>query len=242
MGPLLRALPLVVFWGIKMARAQRWFEAAFIAWIVPGILTSVIQYSGTAGISANSRLMNMLLLPLLIYAVPLTWIWIKPRSQRLKRVVIGLGFVTIFGGLMIFGVETVAAQRPLLPQWINELDAKIYKQYWDQLPRDALVFDPVSTRSVIVFGRFTNSSLDWFANKPEWQALTKNPDPYALRAAGYDYAYFGADDLDSLSPQVQTALQSACVKLVKQVDGFRSATDFHKDFRRLLDIRACQKP
>ncbi len=242
MGPLLLALPLVVFWGIKMARMQHWFEAAFVAWIVPGVLISVIQYSGTAGISANSRLLNMLLLPPLIYAVPLVWIWIKPRSQRLKQVVIGLGFVTIFGGLMVFGVEMVAAQKPLLPQWINELDAKIYKQYWDQLPQDVLVFDPVATRSVIVFGRFTNSSLDWFANKPEWEALTRNPDPYALHAAGYDYAYFGADDWDSLSPRLQTALQSACVKLVKQVDGFRSATDFHKDFRRLLDIRACQKP
>jgi hypothetical protein len=240
LGPLVLALPLVIFWGIKMARAQHWFEAAFVAWIVPGILTSVVQYSGTAGISANSRLLSMLLLPSLIFAVPLAWTWIKPRSQRLKQVVIGLGFVTIFGGLMIFGVELIAAQKPLLPPWINELDAKIYRQYWDQLPSDALVFDPVSTRSVIVFGRFTNSSVDWFANKPEWQALTKNPDPYALRAAGYDFAYFGADDLDSLSPQLQTALQSGCVKLVKQVDGFRNATNFHKDFRRLLDLRQCK--
>ena len=239
-GPLLLALPLTIVWGIKMARAQRWFEAAFIGWIVPGILTSVFQYSGKAGISANSRLLNLLLSPLLIYAVPLVWTWLRPHSERLKQVVLSIGFVTICRGLMLFGIESVAAQKPLLPPWTNELDARMYKLYWDQLPHDALVFDPVPNRSVIVFGRFTDSSLDWFYNKPEWEALAADPDPYALRASGYDYAYFGSDDLDSLSADTEAAWQSACVKLIDQVDGYHSATNFHKDFRRLLDIRQCK--
>lgn len=241
LGPLLLALPLTIAWGLKMARTERWFEAAIIGWVMPGAMTSVIQYSGTAGVSANSRLVGLLLTPPLIYAVPLGWAWLKRRGQHWKLIATLLLVTSIFSGVMLFGIEIIAGQRALLPQWVNDLDARISRLYWDRLPAGSMVFDVVPTRSVIIFGRFVNSSVDWFSYKPEWDALVLAPDPVTVHAAGYDFAYLGSQEWEDLSPDLQAAWRSSCVKIVERVEGFRSATDFRKDFRLLLDIRGCQQ-
>jgi hypothetical protein len=225
-----------------MARAERWFEAAFIGWVMPGAMTSVIQYSGTAGISANSRLVGLLLIPPLVYAFPLVWAWLRRRGQNWKLVTALLLAASMFGGVMLFGIQAIAGQRPLLPPWISELDARISRLYWDRLPAGGMVFDLTPTRSVIVFGRAVNSNISWFEAKPEWDALASAPDPVRVHAAGYDFAYFGSPEWDGLSRDLQAAWKSPCVKILQRVDGYRSATDFRKDYRVLLDIRACTTP
>ncbi|HEY5903126.1 MAG TPA: hypothetical protein VIU39_11270, partial [Anaerolineales bacterium] len=240
LGPLLLALPVTVVWGLKMARTGRWLEAALVGWVVPGAMTGIIQYSGTAGISANSRLVGLFLLPPLIYAVPLGWAWTKRRSRQWRSAAALMLAVTTFGGLMILGIELIAAQRPLLPPWVSELDARISRLYWDRLPAGAMVFDKSPIRSVIVFGRPVDSSLNWFAYKPEWASLAADPDPLAVRAAGYDFAYFEMRDWEDMTPALHSAWQAGCVKTVQRVDGVRGATDFRKDYRLLLDISACR--
>lgn len=239
-GPMLLALPLLFVWGLKMSRAGRWIEAVLgCSFLLLGILPLFVKYSGTAGPSANARLLVGWSLPLSLYTFPLVWIWGRDRSEWVRSTLILLGMLTAFGGAVLFGVELIAMQQPRLPEYLQELDVKVAKEYWDRLPKDAVIFDPVPPRAPTIFARPTNAYVDW-RPKPEWAALVAEPDPYRLRLAGFSYVYFDITYWESLSPSWQAALEQSCVKKVGEWRGYRSPKDFRKDFRRLLDIRACQ--
>ncbi|MFO3795797.1 MAG: hypothetical protein ACK8QZ_00725 [Anaerolineales bacterium] len=239
-GPMLLALPLLLIWGIKMGRIGRWVEAVFAAsFLLLGTIPLFVKYSGTAGPSANARLLAGWTLPLSLYAFPLVWIWGRGRSEQWRNLLILLGMLTVFGGAVLFGIELIATQRPRLPEYLRELDARVAKAYWNRLPQDAVIFDPLPPRAPTIFARPTNAFVDW-RPKPEWAVWVSEPDPYRLRQAGFTHLYFDMAYWESLSPQWQAALEQSCVKKVGEWSGYRSPTDFRKDFRRLLDIRACQ--
>ncbi len=237
-GPVVLVLPLVLAWGVKMIRCERWGEAILITGALTGLVSLVFQYRGTAGISANVRLLGALLTPAILYAVPLTWAWAKRRGESVRLTVLGLGLVAVFGGVMDFGTELVAIQKPALPMFIHELDARMARRHWNRLPADALVFDPWPARAVTVFGRPTDSHLTWYEPKPEWLALA--PDPHAIHSAGFDYVYFGIAYWETLAPEARQAFEDPCVRVVDEVHGVRSAIDLRDDFRRLVDISACR--
>lgn len=238
-GPVIFVLPLLFIWGFKMIRAQQWWEAGVAASALLSIFSLFIKYTGTAGESANTRLLATLTIPPTLYAVPLIWTWLKKRSEQVKIAVAFIGFISIFGGLIFFGIQLIAIQKPTLPLFITELDAQMEKRHWNQLAPDAMVFDPNPLRVVTVFGRATDAMISW-TPKDEWAALADNPDPRALHAAGYDYVYFGIEYWDELSKDNQKGLQDACVKVVDETLGIRSPDDYRKDFRRLLDITGCK--
>lgn len=239
LGPILLALPLVLAWGGKMIRRQQWWEAALICGMLAGSLAFFVKYSGSAGPSANARLLAGLTTPLSLYAFPLAWTWARRRSEGWRVTLALLAVLTTFAGTVLLGIELIAAQKPVFPVFIQEMDARMAKRYWNRLPPDAVIFDPLPPRAPTIFARPTNAYIEWRL-KPEWEALATNPDPSALRAAGFDYLYFGIEYWESLSPQAQAALMQPCVKKVDEVSGYRSPTDFRKDFRRLLDIRECR--
>lgn len=238
-GPVVIALPLLFAWGFKMIRAQKWWETGVVASAALSLVSLFVKYSGTAGQSASVRLFTMLIIPPTFYAIPLAWEWLKKRSEKIKIVVLGLGLVSIFSGLVFFGIQLIAAQKPVLPLFVSELDVSMENRYWDRLPDDAMVFDPEPRRVVTIFGRGSDAMILWVP-KPEWVALVNNPDPYKLNAAGFDYMYFGIVYWEKLSNEQRQGLQSACVKLVDEVQGIRAPDDYRKDFRKLLDISACK--
>ncbi len=238
-GPALLVLPLLFIWGWKMFRARQWWEAGVAVSAALSIFSLFVKYTGTAGASANTRLLATLVLPPTLYAVPLVWTWLQRRGEAWKLSALSIGLAASFGGLVFLGIQLLAVQKPVLPLFINEMDVRMESRHWNQLPRDAMVFDPDPRRVVTVFGRGTDAMTSWNP-KPEWTALMENPDPYALQAAGFDYVYFGVDYLEFLSPEAQAKLQDACVSLVDEVQGIRSPEDYRKDFRRLLDITACK--
>lgn len=239
-GPVLLALPLVLIWGLKMLRSERWLEAVYgFAFPILGIIPLFVKYSGTAGPSANARLLVGLTAPISFYAFPLFWVWGRRRSEQVRIGLSLLALLSMFGGLVLFGVELIAAQQPRLPEYLQELDAKVAKAYWDRLPKDAVIFDPVPPRAPTIFARPTNAFMDW-RPKPEWGAWLAEPDPYRLRQAGFTHVYFDIAYWESLSPQWRAALEQSCVKKLQEWSGYRSPKDFRKDFRRLLDISACR--
>ncbi len=157
-----------------------------------------------------------------------------------KMALLSLGFVTIFGGMMLFGVELIAAQKPVLPLAMQAMDVRIYNEYWDKLEPEARVFDLLPARAVTIFGRFTDSHETWYVPKDSWIALAENPLPRALRAAGFDYFYYSLENWEKMSPEAQESLTDSCVQPVVEESGFRSETDFRKSWRRLVDIRGCE--
>jgi hypothetical protein len=239
-GPILLAIPITAVWGWKMLRARRWWEAALVFGTVMGIASLFLQYEGTAGVTATSRLFGDLLVPLELYAVPLLWVWAKARTVRVKQTLLSLGFVTVFGGMMLFGIELIAAQKPVLPLAMQPMDVQIYNEYWDRLESDALIFDTLPARAVTIFGRYTDSNVTWYVPKESWITLAQSPFPRELRAAGFDYFYYTLENWETFSPGVQSALDDSCVKLVVETSGPRSEMDFRKSWRRLVDIRGCE--
>lgn len=231
-GPILLVLPLVCVWGVKAFRAGRWYEAAFV---ITGVITLgmvLVQFTGSTGVRNTSRLYGFVGLCSL-FAVPVTWRWVEHRSAALKTLASAIGLTIITGGVVLFGVELAAIQKPILSNFISDLDARMYKNYWNQLEPGALVFDSDPYRAPTVFGRPTNSSTTWFETKPEWKVLAAAPDPVDLRAAGFRYVYLDNRYWDQLPQRYQERLSDPCVQVVQVYE------DWKHDSRTLLDIGGC---
>ncbi len=238
-GPVILVTPLVFIWGWKSFRLGKWVEAALITaslWSVPALF---VAFKGPL-FTATPRLMSGWFFACILYSVPLLWIWARKRGEHLQVGALAGGLVITLSGLVLFSVQLIAIPKPIYATFITPMDAKISQEYWDRLERGAWVLDPAVSRAPTVFGRFTDSSPTWYLQSPEWQALVDSADPVRIHAAGYDYMYFGIDYWERLSPVQQLLLRSACVRQVAEVDGVRSASDYRKDFRSLLDIRGCK--
>jgi hypothetical protein len=238
-GPVVLVSPLVFAWGWRSLRLGRWFEASLIASSVGALVAAFIVFRGPL-FSAAPRLMGGWFFACALYFIPLLWIWLKGHPEAWRIGALAVGFASCLGGLVLFGVQLPAIQTPTYATFITSMDAKMADQYWNALDPGDLVFDPLVFRAPTVFGRFTRSSPTWYTRSREWEALNQNPNPFDIRAAGFTYLYLDGGYWEELEDQLQRALQDPCVVQVAQVDGIRSKSDYRKDFRRLLDIRACK--
>lgn len=235
-GPVIFMLPLVFAWGIKSFRSRRWYEAALITSGFLSILLLPVQFTGSAGVRNTSRLYSFVGLAAL-WAVPLVWRWASHRSGRLKALLACAGTVIIFGGVILFGIELIAAQKPVLSNFITPLDARMEKEFWDKLEKQALVFDPIPYRATTILGRYTNSSKTWLVAKPEWEKLLANPDPYQIRASGFDYVYLDYVFWYDIDTKYKEIFEKApCVQLIREQKDKRTV-----DFRRLYNVHSCKK-
>ncbi len=235
MGPLILLLPLVVMWGVKAYRFQRWYEAAIIFSALAALLLIFVEYTGNAGPTALVRVQTGILGTCKTFAIPLLWYWAKKRSESIKALTGGFIFLTLFGGMVLFGFLLLSVPKPVYSTFLTALDDQMYRRHWNTLPQDAVIFDPVASRGPTVFARATNSHVTWYSEKEEWQKLVEVPDPYAVREAGFSYMYLDKNYWDKLDGDYQQWLQSDCVIVVDQVQ----RTRYPEDFRRLLDITAC---
>lgn len=235
-GPVLLAAPLVFIWGWKAYKAGRWFEALTVLGGFITVFTLLIQFTGSAGVRNTSRLYGFIGTTA-IFAVPVLWNWVDHRSDLIKTLLAAWGSVILFGGIVLFGIELLAAQKPVASTFISPMDVTFYQKYWNKLGKDALIFDPYPFRAPTVFGRYTDSSLRWLVEKPEWVTLSEKPDPYDLHAAGFDYMYFDYVYWYDVDAQYKAMLTTdPCVHLIEEIPAKHT-----EDFRRLLDISACQK-
>ena len=232
--PLLLALPLLVRHGLWAYRQERWYEAALILAAFLACAAIFLRYSGSAGISATTRLYAPLLNIATLYAVPLAWNWAKDRPEWVQAGAGALGFATMLGGIVYFSVQLIAIQKPIRTYFLSNLDEKVYQEYWNKLEPDALVFDPNPPRGVTLFGRFTNSGISWYEEKPAFLAFRKNADPHALRQAGFDYAFL---DYNFVGPSEVNNPRAALLQdpCAQEIDIWRDG----KDYRVLIDLRGC---
>lgn len=233
-GPTIIILPLVAIWAVKTYRWGRWYEAAVFIYAFLSCVLFFVRYDGSAGPTALIRAQNFTGLTI-TWAVPVLWLWGRKRSDTIKTLIAALLLLTIYGGMVVFGAGLTAAREPLVGTFMNDLDARMLDRYWDQLPQDALIFDPSPSRAPTVFARYTDSHLTWYVEKPQWQELKTVPEPYALHRAGFDYVYLDHAYWTSLSQVDQEVFVDECMTLVAEENAKHG-----DDFRRLLDIRSCQ--
>ncbi len=231
---LLAGLPVAVILAFKAFRSGHWYLVTGFAWSVLAILLAFVQYTGSAGPTALTRVQSSLLS---LSAAGFIYLpFIAARRGDVFRILVGSAVLfTIFGGLVLFGFELLAAPRPIYSTFIDTLDARMIQKYWDRLEPDALVFDPIAPRAPTIFGRYTNSNETWYVSKPQWENLVEAPDPATIRQAGFDYIYLDDKYWDQAGPKYQVLLEQPCVQLVEEVKARRTS-----EFRRLYDIRSCQ--
>jgi hypothetical protein len=238
-GPLILLLPFILWQGWKSLRRERWFEAGLIAAAALAVPAMFVTLKGR-DLTASSRFLSGMFFTTTLYAIPMLWFWARKRGDGWRIALLTGGFVATLSGLLLFGIQLIAIQRPVYGPFLNALDAQMASRYWDKLEPDALIFDATPSRAPTVFGRFTSSSFTWYIPKPDWRALRDDLDPFRVRAAGYDYIYMDGDYWSRLTPEEKDALGSSCVKVTADVEGLPSPDDHTIDFRRLYDIRACQ--
>jgi hypothetical protein len=162
-----------------------------------------------------------------------------PKKAEWKHgVVYALGTAAILGGVLLFAIELIAIPRPVYGEFISDMDARFYEEYWDRLsPPNAWVLDPSASRAPTLFGRQSNSVIHWGIQQPEYLSLLENPDPYRVNAAGYSYIYADKEYWKLYAAQ----LEQPCVKVLKTVEGAKlSHGEFIPDFRRLADVSGCR--
>ena len=237
-GPMILALPLILIWGYKALRGEDWFPAAVIASAIPSLLSVFVEYSGNAGITATTRLLSNMFFVCSVFAVPLVWLWLQNQAEWKHGIVYGLAVISMLGGLVLLAIEFIAIPRPVYGEFLSDMDARFYEEYWDQLsPPEAWVFDPSTSRAPTLFARQADSIVHWGVTKPEYLALVETPDPYQLYAAGYKYIYADKEYWKLHASQ----LEQACVSVLKTVEGAKlSHGEFVPDFRQLADISACK--
>ena len=237
-GPMILVLPLVLIWGYKALREERWIEAALVASAIPSLLSIFVEYSGNAGITATTRLLSNMFFACRVLAVPLVWLWLQDKVEWKRGVTYALGAAAMLGGLLLFAIELIAIPRPVYGEFVSDMDARFYEEYWDRLsPPTAWVLDPSSSRAPTLFGRQSNSIIHWGVHQPEYLELLGNPDPYRLNAAGYSYVYADKEYWKLYAVQ----LEQPCVNVLKTVEGAKlSHGEFIPDFRRLADISGCK--
>jgi hypothetical protein len=237
-GPLILALPLVLLWGYKALQEERWIEAALVASAIPSLLSIFVEYSGNAGITATTRLLSNMFFICRVLAVPLVWLWLQSKAEWIRGLTYVLGATAMLGGVLLFAIELIAIHRPVYGEFISDMDARFYEEYWDRLsPPGVWVLDPSSSRAPTVFGRQSYSLIHWGVHQPEYLTLLENPDPYRVHAAGYSYIYADKDFWKLYA----TRLEQPCVKVLKTVEGAKlSRGEFIPDFRRLADISECK--
>lgn len=237
-GPMILSLPLILIWGYKALRKEEWFLAAVVASAIPSLLSIFVEYAGNAGITATTRLLSNLFFVCSVFAMPLVWLWLQGKAEWKHNVAYALATMAMLGGMILFAIELIAIPRPVYGEFVSDMDARFYEEYWDRLtPASAWVFDPSTSRAPTLFGRQANSTIRWGVQQPEFLALVENPNPYRLNAAGYSYVYAEKEYWKVHAVQ----LEQPCVNVLETVEGARlSHGELIPDFRRLADISECK--
>jgi hypothetical protein len=233
------AVPIVLKQLPGFSRDENWFEAAWVGSVIVSLLMVFVQYTGNAGPTAASRMQAHFLTVVKIYAVPLLWLWAEKAKQtsvreRRKTVLLVWGLATIFSGFSLFGLQLAAMPNPVSAIYLDPLDAQMFTRHWDRLAPNTMVFDPTYPRSATIFGRPIRSSITMGETLPEWKALDENPEPHALKAAGYDYLYV---DLKYYT-KYSAVILNDCVKQVDQLEDKNDGKVV--DARYLFNLTDCR--
>lgn len=238
-GPIIFVTPWVLAWGWRALRRGAWLEASLIASSLGVLLAAFVSFKGPL-YTAAPRLMSGWFLVSSLYFVPVLWFWLARRRDSFRGWAVGIGAASGLGGLVLFGVQLTAIQRPVYATFITQLDAKVAAEHWNELSPGSLVFDPLVFRAPTVFGRPTRSAPSWYTRSDAWEHLRDEANPQAISDAGFDYIYLDGEYWEQLTPEQHEMLEGECVVPLWQVDGTRSEDDYRKDFRRLVDIRGCR--
>ncbi len=233
-GPVVALAPVVSLYAIRRRRRLHWLWLGFaygsiFSFVIPIVVRYGVDRSITRLPATSLWLWSLL-------GFPILWRWL-PRARSWARWVSGLGYaVALYGGMVLFAIQLIAIQTPTLSYFIGSVDAQFAQKYWDRLGPGTQVLDSVPERAVTVFGRASRAYSDIYTPLPEWKALIADPNPAAVRSAGYAYIYLDQRWWGGLTAAQQAALEAPCAMVLES----RNLPD--GTFRKLIDVRGCNGP
>ncbi len=232
--------PWILQWARRRVQQYKNHEVALVIFLLGGavgfLFSIFVRYAIDRDIIRMSRLGIGLLLLLLSLALE-DWY----RAQRWTLVYGGVASVILMmvPGIVLGALQLSAIQHPDFAEGISRYDAEVARKVWDQLPRDALVFDPNGGRAVTLTGRFTRFGVWVDQEYPEHRALVEKPSVEKFLHQGFTYIYVPHEWWYALSPQEQADLEQPCVQVVAESVGPEDPAYHAPRFRRLLDLSAC---
>jgi hypothetical protein len=119
-GPVILVFPLVLVWGWRALREERWLEAGLALSGVLGVLMVFFQYSGNAGPTATTRLYGGFSLVCWMLAVPLTWRLVEAKREAVQVTALVIGCVSMLSGVVLLSVQLFAAYHPVPSYFLND--------------------------------------------------------------------------------------------------------------------------
>jgi len=235
-GPILLLFPIVIRRLPQDARHNRITELGFgiASFLGAGIPLFVNYYAARDITRFTSTGMSLWL----ILSIQPIWRFIQ-RTSPVYKALTGLTYaLTVFGGVALFAIQCTAIFAPQVATFVSSMDSRMSQMYWDRLDPHMMVFDSTGYRGQTLFGRLSIDTIDGFA-KTEYLPYMADPDPYALRKAGFGYIYLDKRYWDHLPVNYQKALYPSCAHVMNKMEKMNSATGELSDFRVLIDITGC---
>jgi hypothetical protein len=236
-GPILLLFPIVISRLRNDNNHNRIAEFGFGIASFFGILIPLfVNYEAARDIT---RITTLGLSLWLLLAIQPIWRFVQRASVGFKILTAFGYFITIFGGLALFAYQCTAISAPQVSSFLSSMDTRMSQTYWDRLDPFLMVFDSTGFRGETLFGRLSIDTIDGFT-KSQYLTYQADPDPYALRKAGFGYIYLDKRYWDHLPVNYQQALYPHCAQVLNRMEKMNSATGVLSDFRVLIDITHCQ--
>ncbi len=232
-GPLLMLAPLAI-WATRkrINRGDYPLGAIGISTIIGFILPIFFSYSVDRDVS---RMTQYALVGWIVLSWPsIVALW-RGRQASGRLVLAGLGFISVFAGVVITGPLLSAMHTVVFADEIAPVDAVMLRSNWDSLEPGCEILDSDPWRAVVITGRLTRSSASSYETLPSWEDLRTEPFAERVVSAGFDYIYIDTYWWDSMTEPVRSSYGSPCVKLVDEAHD-----NADNGSRWLFDLRACK--
>jgi len=240
-GPFILILPWIliyawkkfkqndIYWGILIfSTIAAFLFPVFFKYYVDRDITKIMSYAISSW--------NFLLL-LYIWEKVKTTGWRKWIDTAVRYFAFGSVALAAMGGIVITIANLSAISKPVLSHNINSLDAYVSRDTWNKLDDSAFIFDNRRWRASALTGLPTSYGTSG-SGKPEWNLINKSATIASLKKAGYRYVYIDKEWWFDLPSSSRKDLSQACVVTVTEyIDDWPLDVP---DFRRLIDISACE--
>ncbi len=233
LGPLLLLLPYAIHATWRAARRRDYPLAAIgVSTFIGFILPVFVRYNVDRDVS---RLTQYALVGWLILSWPaLVQAW-RRGGDKARVFLASVGFISIFGGLVVTGPLLSAIQSAVLTDEIAPVDAAMLRSTWDRLEPGSLILDSDPWRAVPITGRLTRSSAGSYETLEEWETLQAQPLLEQVVASGFDYIYIDSNWWESMGAAARDSYEDPCVQLVQEAhDNAQNGS------RWLFDLSACK--
>jgi len=231
-GPVIIFAPFAIVWSWKRLKRGNVLVGGLGAATILFLMFTVVFRYGTG--RDTTRIMWTTLFLWVLFGMPAILMVIRYGSRFYRYFFFAVFGVGVFGGIILLGIQFTAITKPVQTYFADSADARISRMYWDTLEPDAEVFDPISFRSVTLFGRAVRSHETLYRKMESWQRLVRDPDIIAIAGAGYSHIYVDEEWWKALTEVQRASFDYPCVERIAADE------DSTSGIRWLFHIEACR--